>query len=425
MTILAYTLGALGLCAILTVFSYLDQTYRGLGRVTAGRLHEHLDVFEAEIEPRIKLARQRATLGFALLTHLCLAMVAMVTMSGVLLFGHGAVGTVVQMLVYVVVEILICVEFVPYLLLTRTTGRWLKPLLPAVHAALVAAWPLRGVLELAISVAHISDEEAPAGANKQEEGIGALMEAAQEEGILADDDAQLIEQVMEFGDKRVLEVMTPRPDIVAIAASATVEEMRRLLVATKFSRVLVYQQTLDDVLGIAYGQDLLQIPDSEAKRRMVRELVKPALFVPKTKLGSELLKEMQRRNLPMAVAVDEHGLVAGVVTVEDLVEEIVGEMGKESNRQAPDVVREADGGMVFRGSVSLQKVQELLGVEFPEAATEGATTVAGLLNTLAGHVPQTGENIEFHGLRFEVVEANQRKVLRLRVRSRLAAAPAS
>ena len=146
--------------------------------------------------------------------------------------------------------------------------------------------------------------------------------------------------------------------------------------------------------------------------------------MPETKLGSELLKEMQRRNQHMAVAVDEHGLVAGVVTVEDLVEEIVGEMGNGDGRRAPDVVREPDGSVILRGSVSVDKIQELFGIEFTEDAVETATTVAGLLNSVAGHVPRSGEQIDYDGLHFEVVEANQRKVLRLRVRRRVAAGPA-
>jgi len=154
-------------------------------------------------------------------------------------------------------------------------------------------------------------------------------------------------------------------------------------------------------------------------------LARPALFVPETKLGSELLREMQRRNQPMAIAVDEHGLVAGVVTIEDLVEEIVGEMAGEESRTAPDVVRESDGSMILRGSVSVEKLQELLGVEFArQDAVTTATTVAGLLNRIAGHVPRSGEQLGYHGLRFEVVEANQRKVLRLRVRRGAAVAPA-
>ena len=132
-------------------------------------------------------------------------------------------------------------------------------------------------MELAISVAHISEEEPRSGAQTEQEGIEALVEAAQEEGILAGDEAQLIEQMVEFGDKRVLELMTPRPDIVAIPANATLDQMRKLWTEAKFSRFLVYEDTLDDVVGIARAQDLLQVAESDMKRRTVRELTHPAL----------------------------------------------------------------------------------------------------------------------------------------------------
>jgi CBS domain containing-hemolysin-like protein len=252
-----------------------------------------------------------------------------------------------------------------------------------------------------------------------------LVEAAQEEGILAQEEADLIEQVVDFGDKRVLTLMTPRPEVAAIPDTATLEEVKRLLIETGFSRVVVYHQALDDVVGIADAQDLLRISEEETRRRTAAELARPALFVPETKLGSELLREMRRRNQPMAIVVDEHGLVAGVVTIEDLVEEIVGEAPQEKRGAPPDVIRESDGSLTLRGSVSVEKLQELFGVEFArDAAGATATTVAGLLNRIAGHVPRAGERLDYNGLRFEVVEANQRKVLRLRAR-RTAMAPAS
>jgi CBS domain containing-hemolysin-like protein len=425
MSTVGYTLGVLGLCVILIVFSFLDRIYRQLGRVATGSLREHGEIFESEIEPRFKLDRRHASQGFAILAHLSLVAVAVETARGVLLFVPVAWQAAVQLIVYVTVEVLFCMHFVPELLMARTSTRWLKPLVPALRAALIIIWPMRAALDLAISVARISEEETPSGTQAQQEGIEALVEAAQEGGILGGDKAQLIEQVVEFSDKRVLEVMTPRPDIVAIPANATIEEMKRLLVETKFSRLVVYQQTLDDVVGIAHVQDLLQIPESDARRRTVRELVRPALFVPETKLGSDLLREMRRQNQQMAIAIDEHGMVAGVVTVEDLVEEIVGEMGKEENHVAPDIVRETDGSVILRGSVSVAKLQELFGIEFADESDQAATTVAGLLNHIAGHVPRAGEQLNYEGLHFEVVEANQRKVLRLRVRPRLLAAPVS
>jgi putative hemolysin len=425
MSILGYTLGVFGLCVILAVFSFLDRIYRQLGRVTTGSIREHSEIFESEIEPRLKLDRRRAGMGFAILADLALVAVAVETARGVLLFVPLLWQAAIQLIVYVIVEVMFCMHFVPEILIARTNTRWLKPLVPILGGALIIIWPLRAALDLAISVGRISEEELPAGTQAQQNGIEALVEAAQEGGMIESDKAQLIEQVVEFSDKRVLEVMTPRPDIVAIPANATIEQMKRLLVETKFSRLVVYQQTLDDVVGIAHVQDLLQIPESEARHRTVRELARPALFVPETKLGSDLLKEMRRRNQPMAIAIDEHGLVAGVVTVEDLVEEIVGEMGKDDSHIAPDIVREGDGSVVLRGSVSVAKLQELFGIEFGEESDQAVTTVAGLLNHIAGHVPRTGEQLHYEGLQFEVVEANQRKVLRLRVRPRLLAAPVS
>ncbi len=332
MPVFGYTLGVFGLCVILAIFSFLDRIYRQLGRVSTGTLREHIEIFESEVEPRFRLDRAA---GAAWVSrswrNLALVVVAVETARGVLLLVPTVWQAVVQLIVYLVVEVLVCVHFIPELLIVRTSTRWLKPLVPALQAALLIIWPLRASLELAISVARISEEELPPGTQAQQDGLEALVEAAQEDGILGGDKAQLIEQVVEFSDKRVLEVMTPRPDIVAIPANATIEQMRRLLVETKFSRLVVYQQTLDDVVGIAHVQDLLQIPESEAKHRTVRELARPALFVPETKLGSDLLREMRRRNQQMAIAIDEHGLVAGVVTVEDLVEEIVGEMGNEDD----------------------------------------------------------------------------------------------
>ena len=425
MSILGYTLGIFGLCVILAVFSFLDRIYGQLGRVTTGTLREHSEIFESEIEPRLKLDRRHAGVGFAILANLSLVAVAVETARGVLFFVPVLWQAAIQLIVYVIVEVMFCMHFFPEILIARTNTRWLRPLVPILRGALIIIWPLRAALDLAISVGRISEEELPAGAQAQQNGIEALVEAAQEGGMIEGDKAQLIEQVVEFSDKRVLEVMTPRPDIVAIPANATIEQMKRLLVETKFSRLVVYQQTLDDVVGIAHVRDLLQIPESEARHRTVRELARPALFVPETKLGSDLLKEMRRRNQPMAIAIDEHGLVAGVVTVEDLVEEIVGEMGKDDSHVAPDIVREGDGSVVLRGSVSVAKLQELFGIEFGEESDQAVTTVAGLLNHIAGHVPRTGEQLHYEGLQFEVVEANQRKVLRLRVRPRLLAAPVS
>jgi putative hemolysin len=421
MEIALYWLAVLALDAGLVVFSYFDRIYRELGRVSTGRVHANLDIFEAEIEPRMAMDRRRAGITFSLLSNLWLVLVAVLTVRGVNILALRDWEVLLQLLVLLTLEVVLGVHIIPYILLARSTGRWLLPLLLIVRMFAALVWPLRALVEVGASVIHFA-EEAPGAEQAQQEGIEQLVEAAQEEGFLKREQAHLIEQVVEFTDKRVRDVMTPRPDVVAIPASASVEQLRRLLVETKFSRIPVYEGSLEEVTGVVYARDILVIPDSEAARRRVRELARPAMFVPETKMGSQLLKDLQQKNQQMALVIDEYGSLAGLVTVEDLVEEIVGEIGEEDRgprRGGPDIVREEDGGLLIRGSVQVEKVCELFGLELnPDPRFAGATTIAGLLNSVAGHVPKPGEAIDYDGLRFEVVEANQRKVLRLRARRR-------
>src|SRR6202043_3037220 len=218
-------------------------------------------------------------------------------------------------------------------------------------------------------------EEERTEEQRTEEGIEALVEAAEEEGIIEPEQGDLIEQVVEFSDKRVREVMTPRPDIVAVAADATLEELHGKILETRFARVPIYEKSLDDIFGVAFAQDLLHIADQDLPKRKVRELAHPVMFIPETKPGSELLREMRQKNHAMAIVIDEHGLVAGLATVEDLVEEIVGESGRDDKQPAPDVVRESDGGLVMRGSMSIDDVEDLLGLHFRGQAHEAVTTI--------------------------------------------------
>ena len=411
-----YTVGVLALTGGLPVFSYLDRVYRDLGRVTVGRIHNHLETFESLVEPRFHMERARAAATFNMLARLWLVLVAVMTAHGVTAFVQSTWEAAAQMIVFLGVEVIVLMQFVPSLLLAGAPGNWLRPFVPLVRLAMWVVWPVQSVLQLLVSVLHLSepDVEKP---EADQQAIEAFVDAATEDGIIEQEDARLIEQVMEFGETRVRDVMTPRPDVVAIPASATLEELRNLMIETKYSRVPTYEKSLDDVLGIAMSRDMFEVPEREAARRTVRELMRPALFVPESKFGSELLKEMQRKSQQMAIVIDEYGLMAGVVTVEDLVEEIVGEIGEEDRRPAPEVVREAGGSAVLRGSVAANRLGEIFGLDLQQVDEHSnAATVAGLLNSVAGHVPRTGEAIDFEGIRFEVLEANQRKVLRVRAR---------
>lgn len=412
---LLYTLGVLLLTAGLPIFAYLDQVYRDLNSISTGRLHQHLATFETEIEPRFKTPRRRLALSFSLLARLWLVIVAAFTARGVIFFAPNTWQAAAEMIVFLGAEVVILMQSLPALLLAGVRGNWISPFVPILRAFLWIVYPIAATLDALVSLLHLSEEEQTA--STEEQSIEAFVDAAAEEGIIEQDEARLIEQVIEFGEKRVRDVMTPRPDVVAIRAGATLEDLRDLIVEAKFSRVPVYEKSLDDIIGIVFARDVLEVSDHERAHRPVRELVRSALFVPETKFGSDLLKEMQRKSQQMAIVIDEYGLIAGVVTIEDLVEEIVGEIGEEDRRPAPDVLREAGGAMVFRGSVPLDKFTDLFGVSLDSLGERAnSATIAGLLNRVAGHVPRTGEIIESDGLRFEVLEANQRKVLRVRAR---------
>lgn len=410
-------LGVFLLVAGLPVVSYLMILYRQLGRVTTGRVHEHLDIFEAELAPRMGMERRKAARSFRLLAHLWLAVLVVVTTQLVLLTGTDGWEGIAELLVLIGVEVVLGMHFLPDIFLYRTTGRWLVPLVPALRVSLLLVLPVRVFLDVGESLARISEEEPGAETDKraETEGIEALVEAAEEEGIIERKQAELIEQVVEFSDKRVREVMTARPDIVAMAAGSTLAELKNRFVETRYSRMPVYEKTLDDAFGVVFAQDLLRVPEKDLERRRTRELAHAAMLVPETKSGSELLKEMRQKNQQLALVIDEHGSVAGIVTVEDLVEEIVGEAG-EGLQPRGDVVRGPDGSYIVRGSLGISDLEGLLKIHLGGDTEETATTIAGLLSHRLSRVPAPGDHIRMQGYRFEVLEANQRKVLRVRIR---------
>ena len=201
-----YVLGISALGVGLVIFSYLDRIYRELGRVNKGRVREHLEIFEVEIEPHFDLERARATTAFRLLANLWLVLVTAETARGVIVFVPGTWDALLQALVYVLVEVLLLSQFIPDFLLVRTKGRWLIRLAIIIRAFLWIVWPFRVLQELAASLARMSDDQHADGSSEEEEGIEALVDAAEQEGILDAGEAQMIEQVVEFSDKRVREV---------------------------------------------------------------------------------------------------------------------------------------------------------------------------------------------------------------------------
>lgn len=400
------------LTLLLALFAYLHRAFQEKGWGATRRAREHLDQFHEHIAPQFKMDHRRATQSAGLLAQLMLVLVALAIGSAVKNFAESAAHAVFETAFFVVLEILVVYQFLPYVLVVRTTGEWVVRLVPLVRVLSYMVWPLLSVYGFGISLLHLTDEEETTGEETPTEAIEELVEVGQERGILAQEDVRLIASVVQFADKTVKEVMTPRPEIVAIQADARVAELRQLLREKKFSRLPVYGHNLDDILGIAFLRDLLDVPEQASGEHQVRELMRPALFVPETKPLLELLREMQRDYHPMAMVVDEYGSVAGLATLEDLVEEIVGEISDVDQVRRAEIVKESDTSYLVRGGAALERLREVL--ERPLEAEE-CSTVAGLVHTWFGYVPKPGESIERDGLRFEVLEATARRVVRLRV----------
>jgi CBS domain containing-hemolysin-like protein len=175
--------------------------------------------------------------------------------------------------------------------------------------------------------------------------------------------------------------------------------------------VPVYSTSIDQIQGMVLAHDLIQLPEAEARTTTVAKLLRPVLFVPETKMTSQLLREMQKDNIHMAIVIDEYGSVAGLVTLEDLVEEIVGEI-RDEHELSHDIIREGDLAYVMQGSVDVGRLQDLFDMRLDQRDT---TTVGGLVSAIAGRIPQPGEVVEDEGLRFEVLESTNRKIEKVRV----------
>ncbi|HLG14868.1 MAG TPA: hemolysin family protein [Blastocatellia bacterium] len=247
------------------------------------------------------------------------------------------------------------------------------------------------------------------------EEIQAFIDVGEEEGIIEESEGEMIQSIIEFGDKLVGDVMRPRPQIVAIDATATMADARRLIIKSKYSRIPVYRDKIDHVEGIVYVRDLLAFCEPEKSTLPVTECLRPAYFVPESKPINELLEEMQKAKVQMAMVIDEYGGVAGLVTVEDIIEEILGEI-EDEDRAARDeqVVKADDGSYIVDGSAEIRTIELLYGRELE---ADDFTTLAGLIINELGHVPAVGEKLEFKGLQFEVVDADSRRVNRVRLRA--------
>jgi len=399
------------LIALLTLVSYVDRVYQEIGKFLSRDFQDNIDSFEQIVEPRLGVGRERAALSMAILTQLTMASIAMIV--GFTVFRERAwdIYAVLEAGLTLILIIIIFNRLLPFVFFSRTSGRWLAHFALPLRLLIYLILPITLVLGFCQSVAALTREHGDQAPETPAEAVDALIEAGQEEGILQEGDRDLIQSVVEFSGKTVRDAMKPRPEMVAVPVNATVEQVIELLKAKPFSRLPVYEGSIHNIKGILYTQDILQVPDSEAHTRTVDTLMRRDVhFVPESKLVSDLLREMQRGNVRMAIVVDEYGGVAGLVTIEDLVEEIVGEIGDEHEKA--QVVRENEHSYVVPGNMDVDRLDELFGIRL-----EGreSSTIAGLVSELAGRIPKRGEVIEDDGLKFEVLDSTDRKVERVRI----------
>jgi putative hemolysin len=373
--------------------------------------------------------RFRFTLNAALQV-LLVALVVLVTAVSYQLFqyeGHQAERSFLLFAFFIALALTVVFrQVIPRLLSSSNPERMLLALLPFYR-------PLYGALSLVFAPRQtVADKRARRGgdphvtqagvADGSEDGgdtnggdIQALIDVGEDEGIIEGEEGELIQSIIEFGETRAGEVMTPRTDIVALALTATVREARDCVIESKYSRLPVYREQIDDVVGIIYVRDLLTYLADGREDEPIGAMLRPAYFVPETKTVDELLEEMQKAHVQLALVIDEYGGLAGLVTVEDILEEIVGEIEDEDieGEEVVEIVEADDGYYDVLGSTEVGKIERLFGLEIED---DDFTTIAGLVINESGRVPAQGDRLSFRGLDVEVLEADERRIGRLRLR---------
>jgi len=393
-----------------SVASYLRLLMRRLTPVGARKL------FRVGATGRIKPDRERVGVSISALHGAAMHLFA-VGLTGLLIVRRPNhlwenLGTA---LVVVLVAVAIADQLIPFVLVARHDEPEviLEGWMPILRLVVFLALPLTFPILVSTTIARLLEPTEPEPeVPKAQEPLQELIEAGEEEGLLEKGEGQLLQSVVDFGDKIVREAMTPRPEIAALEINAPVEDLQKLFREKRLTRYPVYSGQLDHIEGVVSVRDLMGLPPEEQSKVTLRTLVRPVPFVPETKSVKDLLKELQQSTIQMAIVIDEYGAVAGLITVEDLVEEIVGEIRDEVEPHARDIVQESGNTYIVAGHTELAQIADQFQIPI-----EGRdySTVAGLVLAELGHVPAPGEKVQKNGVMFEVLEANPRTVLKVRL----------
>ena len=412
-------------CALLVALAFLATIEMAFGqlsdvalrRLTAERQGRNVAFLGEVIENR---PRFRFTLN-AVMQVLLVALVVLVTAVSYQLFQPERRFLLFAFFIALALTVVFR-QVIPRLLSSGDPERALLALLPfyrPFYGALSLVFAPRQTLSdgrtrRGIADPHVTQTNSDASDDNGDSNGGdiqALIDVGEDEGIIEGEEGELIQSIIEFGETRAGEVMTPRTDIVALPLTATVREARDCVIESKYSRLPVYRDQIDDVVGIIYVRDLLMYLADSREDETIGSMLRPAYFVPETKTVDELLEEMQKAHVQLALVIDEYGLV----TVEDILEEIVGEIEDEDieGEEIIEIVAADDGYYDVLGSTEVGKIERLFGLEIED---DDFTTIAGLVINESGRVPAAGDRLSFRGLDVEVLEADDRRIGRLRLR---------
>lgn len=411
-----FLIGTLFILALL-VMSIIDVAFTNVNKVAVRRLVDR---------PKAKAARSLAAMlevRAEVLTSVHIVIQLFLVAGAVFVFtlferrlirySVSVSGTVLVMMLV----ILLFRQLLPRIITMRNPEVVLLRLFPIFKIAHTALRPVSVTLMSALRHFHEWEQDVQPDNEEDtaEEEIQAFIDAGQEEGILERDEGEMIQSIVHFGEKVAREVMTPRTQIVAIDIGSSVEQLLQLIVTKRHARISIYRDELDNIEGVVHERDLLRLLQRGEKLESFRSLIKPAIFVPETKPVDDLLQEMKQQGDQFVLVVDEYGGVSGLITLEDLVEEIVGEIRDEAEGDGDRVIEESKGVFVVAGTVELGVLEEKLGV--PLVANTDCTTVAGAVVELFGRLPSPGEKIEHGGVEIEVLAADRRRVQRLRLKT--------
>jgi putative hemolysin len=405
----SFTLGLL-------VMSIIDVAFTNVSKVAVRRLVDRPRAKSAPALAALLEKRSEVLTSIHIIIQLLLVAGAVFVFTlferRELRYSISVLGTVATMMLI----ILLFRQLVPRIITMRSPEVTLLRLFTILKIAHAALRPLSVLLMSALHYFHQweQDVEPVKEEETSEEEIQAFIDAGEEEGILERDEGEMIQSIVHFGDKVAREVMTPRMQIVAIDINSSVEKLLQLVVAKGHARIPVYRDDLDNIEGIVHERDLLRVWQKGDKLENFRSMIRPAYFVPETKPVDDLLQEMRQKADQMVLVVDEYGGVSGLITMQDLVEEIVGEIHDETESDSEKVIEEGKGIYVVPGTLELGVIEEKLGV--PLVSNTDCTTVAGAVVELFGRLPSPGEKIEHGGIEIEVLAADRRRVQKLRLK---------